>query len=253
MNIFSKSLCVAATLLAFNSYADVNDTIERSFDLTGKGQLLLENVNGDITIESWAQKAVKVTAEITASDQAAFDRVKVKMKQSGNRVSVETDYQDSDGSWNKDSRGSSSVEYTIMVPADIDLREIELVNGSLVVTKVSGELNAEVVNGSVEATGLASDAEVESVNGSVSLELADTAKNVDISVETVNGSIKIYVPENFGAQIEASTGNGSIKTDFGVQGTKGTYYGTDLNASFGDGSSEIEAESVNGSIKILKK
>lgn len=246
------AMITLATSLSFSANAKVNETIEKSFELTGKGQLILENVNGDVTIESWAEKSVKVTAYMVAKDQESLDRIEVKMKQSSNRITVETDYQSNDGDWGRNSSGGS-VDYTVMVPADIDLRELDLVNGSLVITNVSGELNADVVNGSIEATGLASDVEVESVNGSVNLTFDDSAKSIDVEVETVNGSIRLYFPENFGAKVAASTGNGSIKTDFGLQGTKGKYYGTDLEGSFGDDSSELELESVNGSIKVLKK
>ncbi|KGK00424.1 DUF4097 family beta strand repeat-containing protein [Thalassotalea sp. ND16A] len=241
-----------ATLLAFNAQASIHDTVEKSFDMSGKGQLMLDNVNGDVTIESWDKKVVQVTADITAEDQEARDRVQIKMKQSGNRITVETDYEENHGGWGHNS-GGGSVDYTIMVPANIDLREIDVVNGSLTVVNVSGELNADVVNGSVEASGLASDVEVESVNGAVELTFADSAKNIDIETETVNGSIRLHLPANFGAKVTAETGNGSIKTDYGIQGVKGRYYGNDMKGTIGDGSSDINLESVNGSIKLLKK
>lgn len=249
---FSIAMITLAASLSFAASAKVDQTIEKIFELTGKGQLMLENVNGDVTVESWAKQSVKVTAYIVAKDQEGLDRVEVKMKQSNNRITVETDYRENNGDWGRNSSGGS-VEYTVMVPANIDLRELDLVNGSLVITNVSGELNADVVNGSIEATGLASNVEVESVNGSVNLTFADTTKNIDVEVETVNGSIRLYFADDFGAALTASTGNGSIKTDFGLEGTKGKYYGTDLEGSFGSGSSELELESVNGSIKVLKK
>ena len=238
-------------VFSFNAFADIEETIEKEFTLSGKGQLLVENVNGDVDIESWSQNTVKVTANITADNQEGRDRIKVNMKQSGDRVSVDTEYK-SDNSWGNNSNGGS-VDYVIMVPQNIDLKDIELVNGALTVKNVSGELQAELVNGSIDATGLASDVEVDSVNGGIELTFADSVKDVSIDIETVNGGVRLYVPDNFGAKVEASTGNGSIKTDFGLKGTKGQYWGTELEGSFGDGSSDIELESVNGSIKILKK
>lgn len=239
-------------MLTFGVQASVEDTVEQTFELSGKGQLVIDNVNGDIAIEAWQQNTVKVTANITASNQKSRDRIDIIMKQNGDRITVETDYLEQDGDWGRNSNGGS-VNYTVMVPVNLDLRNIELVNGSLTVSNVAGELNADVVNGSVEATGLASNVEVDSVNGGVELTFADNAKNIEIEVETVNGGIRLYVPENFGANVEASTGNGAIKTDFGLAGTKGKYYGNDLEGSFGDASSDIEVESVNGSIRILKK
>ncbi|MEW6998308.1 DUF4097 domain-containing protein [Colwelliaceae bacterium BS250] len=253
MNTLTKITIALLATCTLNVSAKVNDTIEKTFNLSGQGQLVLENVNGDVVIESWQNNSVKVTAEINASNQKARERLQVKMKQSGDRISVETDHENNSGSWGNNNNGNSSVDYVVMVPKDIDLRDIDVVNGSLTIKNVSGELNADVVNGSVDASGLASDVNVESVNGAVELSFDDTANDLEISVETVNGSIRLYVSDTFGAKVQASTGNGSIKTDFGLQGTKGTYYGNELEGKFGDASSEIELESVNGSIKILKK
>ncbi|WP_371376518.1 DUF4097 domain-containing protein [Thalassotalea aquiviva] len=252
MNTLSKLSVILLATVALQANAKFYDTVEYAFGLEGKGQLVLENVNGDVDIKAWDKNEILVTAEITASDEETRKRIQVKTKQVGDKVSVETDYEHGEG-WGRHNNINGSVDYTVMVPADVKLRDIDLVNGSLKVENVSGELNAEVVNGSVTATGLASDVEVDSVNGKVELTFADHASNIDVEVETVNGGIRIYVAEGFGAKIEASTGNGSIKTDFGLRGEKGQYYGTDLEGQFGDASSNLELESVNGSIKVLKK
>ncbi|TLU66781.1 DUF4097 domain-containing protein [Thalassotalea litorea] len=240
-----------ASLITFQAQADVDKTVEKTFDLSGQGELLVDNVNGNVEISAWDQNKIAVKAIITADDEDDLQNVEVKMHQSGDRVSVETDYKER-GGWGN-SNGSGSVEYIIQVPASIDLKEIDLVNGALTIEGVRGELNADMVNGSIEATGLASNVEVDAVNGGIELTFADDAKDLDIEVETVNGGIRLFFPENFGAKVEASTGNGSIRTDFGLTGDKGKYYGTDLSGKFGDASSDLELESVNGSIKVLKK
>ncbi|QDP00403.1 DUF4097 family beta strand repeat-containing protein [Thalassotalea sp. PS06] len=240
-----------ASLMTFQAHADADRTEEKTFDLSGKGELLVDNVNGNVEITAWDQNQVMVKAIVTADDEDDLENIEVKMRQSGDRISVETDYKER-GGWGG-GNSSGSVEYIIQVPANIDLKEIDLVNGALRVEGVRGELNADMVNGSIEATELASDVEVDAVNGGIELTFADDAKNLDIEVETVNGGIRIYLPENFGANIDASTGNGSIRTEFGLTGEKGKYYGTDLNGKFGDGSSSLDLESVNGSIRVMKK
>ncbi len=250
MNVRKLPIIIIGMALSFNAMAKETKTIEKSFDLTGKGQLLLENVNGDVDIASWDENRVLVTAKLKAKNEDALERIEVTMKQSNNRIRVETDYKKNDG-WGNNNGGS--VDYKVMVPSNIDLRELELVNGSLTIENVSGELRAELVNGSIEATGLAQNASVDTVNGSVRLTFADQVKGIEVDVNSVNGSIRLMFPKGFGARVEASTGNGSIKTDFGLSAQKGRFYGTELEGEFGDGSSELELESVNGSIKILEK
>lgn len=245
---------VVLAVFAFNASAKYNDTIEKTFELTGKAQLQLENINGDVFIKGWDKEQIQVTANVTAKNQASFDQIKVEMEQSANRIMVETDYEDRDGSWGRNNNGNNGkVEYTIMMPVSTEIRELDVINGSITIDNISGKVDADVVNGSLKATGLASDVKVDSVNGSVKLTFAAQTKNIEVNVETVNGSIKLYLPDDFGAKIEASTGNGSIKTDFGVQGTKGKFYGTDIDTKFGDASSELNLESVNGSIKVMKR
>ncbi|WP_169303015.1 DUF4097 family beta strand repeat-containing protein [Thalassotalea mangrovi] len=239
-----------ASLITFQAQADADKTIEKTFDLSGKGELLVDNVNGNVEITGWDQNQISVKAIVTADDEEDLENVDVKMRQSGNRVSIETDYKER-GGWG--SNNSGSVEYLIQVPVTTDLSEIDLVNGALSVDGVRGELNADMVNGSIEASGLASNVEVDAVNGGIELTFADDAKNIDIEVETVNGGIRIHLPEEFGAKVDASTGNGSIRTEFGLTGEKGKYYGTDLKGKFGDASSSLDLESVNGSIRVMKK
>lgn len=247
---FALILATLTIVMVSNSaVAKVTKTIEKSFELRGKGTLALDNVNGDVDIKAWAKKSVLVKATLRAKNDDALQNIDVKMTQSDNRINVKTDYKENKNGNNN----GGSVDYVVMVPKNIDLPAIELVNGGLTIEGVAGELNADLVNGSLDAFGLNSNTTVDTVNGSVKLAYADTVKNVDINVESVNGSIRLYLPSNFGAELEASTGNGVIKTDFGLTSDKGRFYGTDLDGKFGDASSNIELESVNGSIKVLKK
>ncbi|WP_371186713.1 DUF4097 domain-containing protein [Thalassotalea maritima] len=250
MNTVKQLVLSSLFVVATPALADVSQTIEKTFEVGDSSQLILENVNGDVTISSWDQSKIMVTAVKVANDQDALDRMQVILKQSGDRVVVETEYKSDEG-WGKNANGGS-IEFTVKVPTNAKLRDIDLVNGSLQVNDVAGELNVDIVNGSVEATGLASDVEIDSVNGGVELKFSNTASNIDIDVETVNGGIRLYLPSDFSAEIDASTGNGAIKTEFGLQGIKGKYYGTDLEGTIGNGDANIDLDSVNGSIRILK-
>ena len=137
---------------------------------------------------------------------------------------------------------------------ETNLSEIELVNGSLIIENVSGEIKAQVVNGSIKATGLTKNSEISSVNGSIKVYYQSASAELkDINIETVNGSIKLYLPSDINANLDIETMHGSIKTEFGISSQDNTFTGHSLRGDIGSGDIDINMESVNGSIKVLKQ
>ncbi|WDE10686.1 DUF4097 family beta strand repeat-containing protein [Thalassomonas haliotis] len=255
MNKFiSKSLCVAAltAVMAYQAGAEVIDEVNQSFTVGDNSSFRLENVNGSVDIQSWQEKVIQVTAIIEADDQDDRDRISIDMNQNGRGVSVETRYEKT-STWGNNNH-SGSVDYRIMVPQDVDLAKIELVNGSLVIENVLGEVNAELVNGSIKAYGLGANADISSVNGSIKVNYQQVDTGLEqIKIETVNGSIKLHLPENISAAVDAETMHGSIKNDFGLKVEKNLFAGRNMRGDIGSGNARISLDSVNGSIKVMKK
>mgnify|MGYP000468780448 CR=1 FL=1 len=237
------------SVLTLSVNADVVDTIEKSFDVNANSELSLDNVNGKVEIISWSKQQVQVNATIKADSQEERERITIEMQQKGKEIKVKTRYKDK-SFFDKNNSNSGQVTYQIMVPSDINLSSIDLVNGSLIIEDVHGDIDVELVNGSVKATGLMSDSEISSVNGSIKVVYQALASNFkDIDIETVNGSIKLTLPSDLNASIEAETSHGSIKNDFGLQNKK-SFTGNKLKGKVGTGQAEVSLESVNGSIKI---
>lgn len=238
------------TLLSLSAYADVTDEIEKSFDVNENASFRLDNVNGSVQISSWDRAEIRVVANITADNQDDRENIVVDMQQTSVGVAVKTRYKERE-KWGQNSN-SGKVEYTVTVPSGISLSAIDLVNGSLKIDGVKGEVNAELVNGSIKAHGLASNSEFSSVNGSIKITYDEFAKELDrIDVETVNGSIKVSVPKSLSATVNAETMHGSIKTDFGLVAEKNMFTGRHLSGDVGNGDIKITMESVNGSVKLM--
>mgnify|MGYP000358966132 CR=1 FL=1 len=243
--------CAVSCSFAVSAYADITDKVEQSFDVEASSQFSLDNINGKVEISSWAEQVIKVEATIRADNQDELDRVKVKMQQNGQKVSVETDYEEN-SSWGHNR--SAQVTYKVWLPSDTTLSEVELVNGSLNIENVSGEIKAQVVNGSIKVTGLTKNSEINSVNGSIKVYYNSVSSDLkDIDIETVNGSIKLYLPSDVSANLDIETMHGSIKTEFGISSQKNTFTGHSLRGDIGSGEIDVNMESVNGSIKVLKR
>ena len=253
----NKSLSTIAVLViasgvSVNAFADVTDRIEKSIQVDADSELRVENINGEVTIKAWNKNEVHVVATVTADNADARERVKVIIDESSNGVSVRTKYKE-ESNWRNNHNNNVEVTYDIRVPKDIELAAIELVNGSLQVENVEGAMDLDLVNGSVEVEGAKGDSEISSVNGSIKLAYQPNIATLrDIDIETVNGSVKLKLPENIGAKVDVDTMHGRIKNDFGLSAEEGTFVGNELKGVIGDGKVDIEIESVNGSVKILK-
>lgn len=248
--INNKIMAACVLVISASANADVQNEIVKTFSVGEQAELRLENVNGEVDIKGWSKNEIKVTAVIMAKNQEALDRISVDMDKNARGVSVETHYKHNNG-WGKNNSGS--VDYTVMVPNQARLSSIELVNGSLTVDGVAGEMDINLVNGSIVASGLTSDSEINSVNGSIDVTYQSISKDLrDISIDTVNGRIELNLPDDISADVDIETMHGSIKNDFGLSANKNMFAGKNLNGTIGSGDVKISIESVNGGVRLRK-
>jgi len=226
----------------------------QTYPLTPGGRVSIANINGDVHISAWDRNEVKVDAVKRAYSAERLAEVTIDVTNSADSVLIKTKYPDRN--WNSEGRGrensSASVEYTLTIPRGARLDSAELVNGSLDVDGVQGDVQASLVNGTVKAGGLGGEVKLSTVNGAVEANVArlDDAKGV--SLNSVNGSIVLTVPSGANAQVKASTLHGAITNDFGLAVDDGQYVGHTLSGQIGAGGPRIRLNNVNGSISIKR-
>jgi hypothetical protein len=139
-----------------------------------------------------------------------------------------------------------NVEFVVKVPAGVRLAA-RTVNGAVDASGLTADADAETVNGSVkvETNGVA---RAQTVNGSVQASMGRADWPSDLGIKTVNGSIRVTLPRSASATVDAETVNGSIETDFAVEGGKATK--RRLTGTIGSGGRALTLETVNGSIHI---
>ena len=246
-------LLVLAIAIAFLATAGMASAAERTFsqtyDLASGGNISLDNINGDVTIEGTSGNQVIVDAVISSRSAEALDEVEIEVDASSNSISISTEYDNS----RKNRRNSASVDYTLRVPRDANLNEISLVNGSLEIQDVAGDVEASLVNGNLVAKGLAGDAELDTVNGSLEVHFDRLDSNQRIEMDSVNGSLDLYVPAGIGATVDASTLHGRMSNDFGIEVDKSGYVGKEMKGTIGGGGARISLDSVNGAITLHQR
>jgi DUF4097 and DUF4098 domain-containing protein YvlB len=245
----------ALFVLAFAAHASdhrgaLSEEFHQTYALTPDGRIELDNINGPVHISSWDQNQVKVDAVKYADTKERLDEAKIEIDARNDSISIRTKYPDHNQSWNWGSHNNpASVEYTLTVPRTARLDEIKLINGSLDVTGMSGEVNASCINGRLEAHDLSGRARLSTINGRLDARFGQLASN-SVELNSVNGSVELTIPSDSKAELEADTVSGGINNDFGLHVNHHNFVGHDLRGELGSGGAHISLKNVNGRIEI---
>ena len=223
---------------------NVSEEFHTTVPLSANGRVSLENINGNVEITGWERNEVQIDAVKSARDQERLNEAKIEVEGSGDAVQIRTRYPEG-----RTNDNPASVHYTLHVPASASVDKVNLVNGSLEISQVSGEVNASLVNGTLRAHDLSGRAKLSTVNGSNNVEFRSLTNVSEVRINAVNGSINLVLPSSPNAQISASTVNGNIKSDFPMQIESG-FVGRHLSGTLGSGGTRIELSNVNGSTHI---
>ena len=245
----------ALLVLAFAAHASdhrgaLSEEFHQTYALTPDGRIELDNINGPVHISSWDQNQVKVDAVKYADTKERLDEAKIEIDARNDSISIRTKYPDHNQSWNWGSHNNpASVEYTLTVPRTARLDEIKLINGSLDVTGMSGEVNASCINGRLEAHDLSGRARLSTINGRLDARFGQLA-SISVELNSVNGSVELTIPSDSKAELEAETVSGGINNDFGLHVNHHNFVGHDLRGELGSGGAHISLKNVNGRIEI---
>ena len=142
-----------------------------------------------------------------------------------------------------------SVGYEILTPRETDLR-LETHNGGIAIQTVRGDVDFETTNGGVKLEDLAGNVLGHTTNGGVEARL--TGKKWDgeaFDVRTTNGGVRLRVPSDYSARLEASTTNGGISIDFPVT-LQGRIDRRRISTTIGEGGPLVRVGTTNGGVHV---
>ena len=233
-----------AIAFAVTASAQVTEEFHRTVPLSSDGRVSLENINGNVTVTGWERNEVQIAAVKKARDQQRLDEARIEVDASSDSVRIKTKYPD-----HHTNNNPATVTYVLHVPHQARLDHMDLVNGSLTVSQVSGEINGELVNGKTDIRDLAGRLNISAVNGTITANYKSLDNVKEIRLKSVNGSINLGLPASPNAEVSVSTVNGGITTDYPLQ-VKGKFMGHHLDGTLGSGGTQIEISNVNGSVRI---
>ncbi|HYX27650.1 MAG TPA: DUF4097 family beta strand repeat-containing protein [Pyrinomonadaceae bacterium] len=232
---------------------ELTENFSQSYPLSATGRVSIANINGNVHINVWDQNSVKVDAVKRAYSQQRLSEVSIDVRTTADSVEIRTKYpEDRNYSGRNREERSASVEYTLTIPRRARLDGAELINGSLDINGVQGDVDASLINGNLRASGMGGDVKLSTINGAVEANVANLDKSKSVKVNSVNGSITIYLPSGANAEVKASTLHGAITNDFGLSVDDGQYVGHSLRGQIGSGGAQIKLSNVNGPIAIKR-
>lgn len=250
--------------------------IDRTLPFRPGGEIVLDNVNGSIRVDSWDRDEVHlvidkwVKASSDGEARELMQRFEIEIEAGERRLSVDAhELKEKTGwlSWLFGRSPQYRADFHLTVPRRA-MVDADSVNGNVSITGVDGELRAETVNGRVALDEVGGEISVSSVNGRVTVraargavdadtvnggidvELTEVAPGARMSFSTVNGGVELSLPRDVATHLDASSTNGGISTDFPVE-VRGRWNHKSVTAELnGGGSGQVKIRTTNGGIKI---
>lgn len=229
---------------------NLTEEFHHTYPLSAKGSVALENINGDVQIAAWDRNEVKIDAIKRAWSKERLEEAEIKVEADNDRIAIRTEYPDHEHTFGSNNHDNpASVAYAVMVPRGASLDKIALINGSLELEGIAGEVRASSINGRVLARNLEGETKLETINSRLDAEF-DHLSGRPIELHSVNGSVLLTLASDASAQLEASTVSGGIANDFGLVVNNHQFVGHDLRGQLGSGGPRIRLKNVNGRIEI---
>ena len=231
-------------------------TATQTYTVSGVPSLDVHNSVGRVEVQQGVPGVVSFQITKVARDtsqsaaQADLDKINVTITQSGDRLTLTTDFQD-------DSffAGSSAVNLLISVPPEANIAA-DVTAGAVQLNDISGlmEITTGAGNASLQNVTPSDGSRIHVATGSVTLSGAIPANaSVDITVST--GDVTLRLPGDTQARLDARTNVGSITVNgWPLNATRMNRVGATANGPLGDSpTAAIHVRVDSGDITVTRQ
>lgn len=278
--------CVDIVGADFEKYVERD---EKHFSTTGPPEVNVATFDGAIEIRPWDKPDVEVVIEKHARDKADADDIDVRAEQNGNHIMVEVKSRRSEGlhigfNVSRSARLIVSAPASALVAArsgdgSIDVErmagrlELKSGDGSIRGRDLGGPVTAHTGDGSIKLEGVTGALDVDTGDGSIVVEgkltvvrarsgdgsvtvraEAGSSPSADWSITTGDGSVTVELPDGFGAELDAHTGDGHVRLrDVAVSNTVGELSKRTVRGRIGNGGPALRVRTGDGSITMQRR
>jgi hypothetical protein len=262
----NQSLCVLAAAVLLSACGDdevsrtedgnlvlggtvVEEAITRGVN-PGDRPLVLNGFSGNIQLQGVAGQTANLQLVKKArgsNDEAARELLsEIQIQESGDAEAYR---------YVMTSNEPSRTQVDVMgeVPAGTNLR-IELQNGSVDLSGITGPISIQQQNGNIRIDGAAGNVQAVTQAGTVDAGFQRVHPNANVTLRATNGNVTLTVPANTAARIEAETQVGNVQVGQGLTFTNQSLNPQGVGAEFagrlGSGSAAITLGTQTGNIRI---
>ena len=245
---------------------------EKHFSTSGRPDVVLSTFDGSIEVRPWDKPDVQVIVEKRGRDEAAISSIDVRAEQSGNRIVVDVKAEKhGDRGFHLTWNFGRSAKLIVSLPAESDVTA-KSGDGAIDIERITGKVDLRSGDGSIRARDLSGDVNVSTGDGSMTLEgkfgslrahsgdgsvrihaaPGSTAAS-DWDVSTGDGSITLEIPDGFGGELDAHTGDGGIHmNDITLSNVTGEIRRNTVRGRLGSGGSPVRLRTGDGSITLRR-
>jgi DUF4097 and DUF4098 domain-containing protein YvlB len=262
---------------------------EKHYTVKGVPDLRLTTFDGAIEIQAWDKPDVTIEIEKRGATREAVDALEVKSSQQGNRIELEVKRPRAESFSGFAFHQSVSARLIVSAPRDVNVIA-RSGDGSIRIERLSGRLELRTGDGSIKASDVEGElilntgdgsVTVDGARGTMDLDTGDGGVNVtgrltavklhtgdgsivyraepgsemsdNWDITTGDGGVTLYLPNGFGAELDAHTGDGAIRNDLDVAGgpeEEGGHNRRTLKGRLGNGGKQIRIRTGDGTIRL---
>jgi putative adhesin len=281
------SLAVGTTLHAQSTRGRADTTFVWSARIRDGGTLTIKNVVGGISVTEGRGDEVEVRADKQVRGRGDPGDITFDVQESSSGATICTVYRGEsacdDGGFNNT---RFSVRYTVAMPRGLRLRastgngelsveragsEVDLHtgNGGIRIGQTEGRVTAATGNGDVEVEGArgpvrastgngriyvatsAGPVSATTGNGDIDVRMQSLGTTADMEFRSGSGAVRVTLPADFNGEVDASTGNGELRTDFAIR-LIGRLDPQHMRGTIGTGGRTLHLSTGNGRLEIRK-
>ncbi|HEX7018512.1 MAG TPA: DUF4097 family beta strand repeat-containing protein [Gemmatimonadaceae bacterium] len=239
-----------------------------SDSLPAGATLHLRDGNGDITVQPSPGASVTVTASKHWNRGREGD-ITFQTRRVGSDVYVCAMWRNSGTCGARDYRGArprggiltmfsifrhrsdAAADFVVQAPAGLHL-DVVTTLGDIVVEDAKAGVVGRTANGDVKATEVGGNVALTTSNGDAQASVASIQGVDSISLRTTNGDVHATLPADLSGQLELSTVNGDIRSDFPIPQTQG-YGRRTIEATLGSSPRLVRLRTTNGDVVVTKR
>ena len=259
---------------------------EKRFTVDGRADVRVTTFDGAIEIQSWDKPEIVIEIEKRGPTKTALEELQVISEQKGRVIELEVKRPRQESFRGIGLHRTAYARLIVNVPRETDIRA-RSGDGSIRIERISGRIDLRTGDGSIRASDVSGELTLDSGDGSITVDQAEGKLRLDTADGSVNvsgklsalalhtgdgsivyrvqpgatmtepweittgdGSVSLYLPAEFDAELDAHTGDGSIRNDLkdavgNLESERRT-----LRAKIGNGGKLLRIRTGDGAIRL---